>query len=337
MDDDSDDGNLPGQSFFRNNNNDKEEQKHNEINENDNYAENDENQYPQNNDNYEYENDNNNDIINNYDYNDDYQENFDNGNYIESENSSYYNSNYYENDKDANYKNYNYNYFNNKNKNKNYKYNNYYYKKYNITKRKENYEVAFSTNFKLWLMLIIKLDSEKKKERAFSKNKKINQEIIDSFLKNYDIELNHKKEIEDKKNNLYIHIKNIKINHSVDKNYIVEFSIIIEDKIELFFVNKYIEIFVSGDIYFAKFPVFHFQVIDYKLTLDCQKNKKDKNNDNNIYDFSEEDEKLTIGMRPEYSINENKEFKELYIKIFGEGKIKDPQREIMDSLDNLIF
>lgn len=339
MDDDSDDGKLPGQSFFRNRNNEEKIEQYNENIENNNYDENYENQYPQNNDNYEYENDNYNNNINNYDYNDDYQENLDNENYIKNENSSYYNSNYYEIDDDGNYKNYNHNYYNYKNNNKNYKYkynNNYYYKKYNFTKSKENFQATFSTYFKLWLMLVIKLESDKEKEITISKNEKINQEIIDSFLKNYDIELNHKNEKENKKINLFFYIKDIKTKHSVEKNYTVEFSIIIEDKIELFFVNKYIEIFVSGDIYFDKFPVFQFKVIDYKLTLDYKNNKNNKNNDNNIYKLPEEDKQFEIGMCPEYSINENKEFRELYININGEGKIKDPQREIRDSLDNLI-
>ena len=55
-----------------------------------------------------------------------------------------------------------------------------------------------------------------------------------------------------------------------------------------------------------------------------------------ILDMLKEDKQFEIGMCPEYSINENKEFRELYININGEGKIKDPQREIRDSLDNLI-
>ena len=330
MDDDSDDGTLPGQSYFRNNN--YEEEQINEICENggnENYDENYENQYSQYNGNYYYENDNYND-------DDNYQENLDNENYIDNENSNYSNSFKYEN-ADRYYKKYNYS---NKNKNKNYKYNyyNHHYKKYSLTKTKESYLTTFSTNFKLWLMLVIKLNKEQGKIIKISENKSINNEIIESFLKNYEIELNNKKGKEnDKKNNLYISIKNVDLKHTVDKIYIVEFSIIIEDKIELFFVNKYIEIFVKGEIYFEKYPKFSFQVKEYKLTLDLE---KDKNNNDNIIEIpniEKEFDKCEIGMCPTYCINENKEFKKIYIDINGEDNIKDPQREIRDCLDNLMF
>ena len=332
MDDDSDDGTLPGQSYFRNNN--YEEEQINEICENgghENYDGNYENQYSQYNGNYYYENDNYND-------DDNYQENLDNENYIDNENSNYSNSFKYEN-ADRYYKKYNYS---NKNKNKNYKYNyyNHHYKKYSLTKTKESYLTTFSTNFKLWLMLVIKLNKEQGKIIKISENKSINNEIIESFLKNYEIELNNKKGKEnDTKNNLYISIKNVDLKHTVDKIYIVEFSIIIEDKIELFFVNKYIEIFVKGEIYFEKYPKFSFQVKEYKLTLNLEKDKNNKNNDNiiEIPDIEKEFEKCEIGMCPTYCINENKEFKKIYIDINGEDNIKDPQREIRDCLDNLMF
>ena len=341
MDDDSDDGTLPGQSYFRNNNYEEQEQ-NNEIYENggnENYDENYDNQYSQdngnNNYNYNYENDK---------YNDDdyYQENLNNENFIYNDgNSNYSNSYQYENANRyyKNYKNYNYS---NKNKNKKYKYNyyNHHYQKYSLTRTKESYLTTFSTNFKLWLMLVIKINKEQGNIIKISENKNINNEIIESFLKNYEIELNNKKGKEnDIKNNLYISIKNVDLKHTVDKIYVVEFSIIIEDKIELFFVNKYIEIFVKGEIYFEKYPKFSFQVKEYKLTLELEKDKNNKNNDNiiEIPDIEKEFEICEIGMCPTYCINENKEFKKIYIDINGEDNIKDPQREIRDCLDNLMF
>ena len=339
MDDNSDDGNLPDQSYFKNKNYEDEEQinEHYENEGDKNYDDNYENQYHSNYENYDYENEEYNGNYNeNYNDDDNYQENLDNENYIDNENTNYSNSyssyNYINNE--GNYKNYpNYNY-SNKNKNKNYKHNyyNHHYPKYQLTKSKESYCTTFSTNFKLWLMLIIKLNSEQGKETKISENKSVNKEIIESFLKNYQIELNYKKGKENENNHLNISIKNIIIKHTVDKIYIIEFSLIIEDKIELFMVNKYIEIFVKGEIYFEKYPKFIFQVKDYKLTLD-------KINDNiiEIPQLDKEFEKCEIGMCPDNCINNNKNFKKLYLDINGEENIKDPQREIRDCLDNLIF
>ena len=348
MEDNSDDGNLPEQSYFKNKNYvEKEQMSENYVsNDNENYNDNFENQYPSNNENYDYENYNDQEYNDNYNenYNDDdnYQENLDNENYIDNENTNYSNSyssyNYANNE--GNYKNYpNYNY-SNKNKNKNYKYNyyNHQYQKYNLTKSKESYLTTFNTNFKLWLMLVIKLNSEQGKETKISENKSVNKEIIESFLKNYEIELNNKKGKENENNVLYISIKNTKLKNVVDKIYIVEFSIIIEDKIKLFCVNKYIEIFVKGEIYFEKYPKFIFQVKDYKLTLDLEKDKNYKNNDNiiEIPKLEKEFQTCEIGMSPDNCIINNKEFKKIYIDINGDENIKDPQREIRDCLDSLM-
>jgi hypothetical protein len=187
-------------------------------------------------------------------------------------------------------------------------------------------------------MLLIKLNSEQGKETKISENKSVNKEIIESFLKNYEIELNNKKGKENKNNDLYISIKNTKLKNVVDKIYIVEFSIIIEDKIKLFCVNKYIEIFVKGEIYFEKYPKFIFQVKDYKLTLDLEKDKNYKNNDNiiEIPKLEKEFQTCEIGMSPDNCIINNKEFKKIYIDINGDENIKDPQREIRDCLDSLM-
>ena len=207
-----------------------------------------------------------------------------------------------------------------------------------MTKTKEGYLASFGSYFKLWIILVIKSKSNKGEKIEFSKNEGVNKEIIESFLKNYDRESGSIKNVE-KNNNIYITIKDIEIKEVVGKNYYVEFSIIIEDKIEIFFVNKYIEIKVRGEIYFEKEPKFYFYVKQYKLSL----NKKlDKNNDdnknNNAIENIELDEKdgCWIGMCPKYSIN-NKEFKEIYEKISGEQVYKDPQKEIRNCLDDLIF
>ena len=333
MDDDSDDGNLPGQSFFKRKN-DEQEEPDNNINEN--YDENDGNQYYQSNDNYDdYENNDNN-------YDQDYNNNFtDEQNYNNEQNSSNYNNSEYDYEYvKKSYNNHNhpnkYSNINNRdNTNNNYRrYNNNHYQKYNLTKTKEGYLTSFGLNFKLWLMLVIKKTSIEKKIIEFTKNEKINKEVIDSFLKFYDIEANIKKENE--KNNLNISIKDFELKKLVGDNYIVQFSIIIKDKIEIFFVDKYIEMKVKGEINSAKFTKFHFSIKQYKLSLDSDKIKNDENKNNIIENIdSDEIKSFIIGMCPEYSIN-NQTYKNLYTNIYGVKNIKDPHKEIVDCFDNLI-
>lgn len=332
MDDDSDDGNLPGQSFFKRKNDEQEEP---ENNINNNYDEDDRNQYFQSNDNYDdYDN-------KDYHYNNGYNNNFtEEQNHNDEENYSNYNSSEYDNEYDKkSYNNHNhtnkYNRNSRDNTNNNYKRNyNGYYQKYNLTKTKESYLTSFGINFKIWLMLVIKKISIEHKIIEFIKNEQINQEVIDSFLKIYDIEANIKKENE--KNKLNINIKDFELKKRVGNNYIAQFSIIIIDKIDIFFVNKYIEMKVEGDIEFGKYPKFHFSIKQYKLSLDSDKIKNDENK-NNIIENIDLDENITfiIGMSPEYSINDQT-YKNLYTNIYGEKNIKDPHKEIINCFDNLI-
>ena len=143
-------------------------------------------------------------------------------------------------------------------------------------------------------------------------------------------------------NNLKIKLKDFKINHTVGRNYNVEFLIIIKDKIKVFFVKKYIEIKVEGEIYFDKFPKFYFVVNKYKLSLNYKsmKNKNDdeNNNNKNILEINEPDKNsnFPIGMCPDYTIN-NPEFRQNYLEINREKNIKDPQKEMRECLDNLIM
>ena len=332
MDDDSDDGNLPGQSFFKRKN-DEEEETENNINNN--YDEDDRNQYFQSNDNYDdYDN-------KDYNYNNGYNNNFtEEQSHNDEENYSNYNNSEYDNEYDKkSYNNHNhtnkYNRNSRDNTNNNYKINyKGYYLKYNLTKTKESYLTSFGINFKIWLMLVIKKTSIQHKIIEFTKNEQINQEVIDSFLKIYDIEANIKKENE--KNNLNINIKDFELKKRVGNNYIAQFSIIIIDKIDIFFVNKYIEMKVEGDIELGKYPKFHFSIKQYKLSLDSDKIKNDENK-NNIIENIDLDENITfiIGMSPEYSVNDQT-YKNLYTNIYGDKNIKDPHKEIIDCFDNLI-
>ena len=332
MDDNSDDGYLPGQSYFINKN----------------YENNEQYEDPENDDNYNnnhYSNNNYGNEINdqNYqedDYYDDYgyqEENYNNSkngndneiydnntNYNEHESSDY---NHYNNDNFRYNKN-NY-YQNNKFHNKGYNYKNnygsYYYNNNNdyITeKRKESYLASFSVNFILWLTLVIKKSALEKNNIIFTDDKKINKEIVDSFLNYYDIKTTEEKEKTTKKKYFSINIENIKVKKAVEKDYILEFSIIIKDKIDTFFVDKFIEIGVIGNIYYNLYPKFNFCVKKYKLTLDDEKIE-----DNIILDSDIKKENYEIGMCPDYEINNNKEFKQLFDKISENKQLFDKKSE----------
>ena len=336
MDDFSDDGgDLPGQSFFKKRVDEIEEKENNEnVYNNDNYEEHyykdDENYYYENNKDKYYDNynDNNYENFNNEDYNE-YEEmenynNFDNYNQYDENND--YHGNYYDYNRNKYKNNYKYN--------KHYKYNNKYnyHQGYKAIKSKENYIALFKENFKLWLTLVIKMASDKDKKICLSNNSEVNKEIIDSFIKYYDYKSNNLKLKE--KNNLQINIENIEMKQTVGKNYNIEFFIVIEDKIEIFFVDKYIRIKVSGEIFYDKFPKFSFDLEQYKLSLNY--NEENDDNDNIINNItSDEKTDFEIGMCPEYNIN-NKDFNKIYLKINGEQNIKDPQKEIRECLDNLI-
>ena len=319
MEDDSDDGEqLPGQSFFKKKLNENEDNEYNEYEHyDDNYEEqyyNDNgNKYCENNEDKYYGNyDDNN--INNYD-NDNYNEyeeefenynNFDNVNQY-NENNDYNNNYYYDDDNKNNYKD---KYKNGNKYNSHHKCNdnNHYLPKYKQVKSKEGYIASFEINFKLWLTLAIKMQYDKKKNICFSNDSNVNEEIIDSFLSNYNIEFYKIKSKE--KSNLQINIEDVELKQTVGKYYDFEFFIIIKDKIEIFFVDKYIKIKVSGEICYDKYPKFSFVLQQYKLNLNYNKEKDNKNNiiknfiPNNANDY-------IIEMGPEYSINlyYNKYFK----------------------------
>ena len=346
MDDNSDDGYLPGQSYFVNKNYENNEQ-YEEPENDDNYNN---NHYSNNNygneindqnyqeddhyDDYEYQEDNYNNSKNGND-NETYDDNI---NYNEYESSDY---NHYNNDNFRYNKN-NY-YQNNKFHNKGYSYKNnygsYYYNNNNndyITKKaKESYLASFSINFILWLTLVIKKSALEKNNIVFTDNEKINKEIVDSFLKYYDIKATEEKEKTTKKNYFNINIVNIKIKKAVEKDYRLEFSIIIKEKLDIFFVDKFIEIGVIGNIYYNLYPKFNFCVKKYKLTLDEK---------NIILDIDVKKENYEIGMCPDYEIN-NKKFKQLFDKIsennqpfdkkLQERKMQGPQEVLKECLNNL--
>ena len=348
MEDDSDDGEqLPGQSFFKKKLNENKENVYNEYeNYDDNYEEqyyNDNgNKYCENNEDKYYGNYDDNNIYNydNDNYNE-YEEEFENYNNFDNvnqynENNDYNNNYYYDDDNKNNYKD---KYKNGNKYNSHHKYNNnnhYYLPKYKQVKSKEGYIASFEINFKLWLTLVIKMQYDKKKNICFSNDSNVNEEIIDSFLSNYNIEFYKIKSKE--KSNLQINIEDVELKQTVGKYYDFEFFIIIKDKIEIFFVDKYIKIKVSGEICYDKYPKFSFVLQQYKLNLNYNKEKDNKNNiiknfiPNNANDY-------IIEMGPEYSIK-NEEFKKLYLETNGEKdgqNIKDLQKEILECLDNLMI
>jgi hypothetical protein len=161
-----------------------------------------------------------------------------------------------------------------------------------------------------------------------------------------------------------IKIEDIKKKIVVDNDFNIEFNLIITDKLEIFFVEKYIKIKVKGEIS-AKYPKFYFQFEQYKLTLDDEimKYKKEKEEDSNDKSEKEkkknniiinienvkneeknnnEDNQYLIGMCPDYSIK-NEEFFNLLMQLKNNNNendekrknIKGPQEEIMDILFDL--
>ena len=393
MSDDSDDGErFPGESFFQENNNriieDNEENlnidEERNNNYNDNYNENnynninneniEEGEYNENNENdEEYYDDNNN---YNYDY-DYYYEDYEKSDYNESEDnySHEYGNNY-------SYRSYNNNYYNNNSRyNNNHHYGRGFYKKnnnrrpnfnyfpvsYKSVKNKEFFLSLFEQKFKLWLMIVIKKEADNNKIK-FSKDEKINKEIIESFVKLYDFEKNKKNENEVIKDKLSIRIDKLKEPKEVALNdFNLEFNLIIREEKEVFFIKKYIEIKVIGEIYYNKYPKFFFNLNQYKLYLfdeilnyikkEENKNEEEKKDKSkiiidgsteeeekkidstilNIENRGENNEQYIIGMCPDYDIG-NKEFKKLFMDLKQnvdeeENKnIKGPQKEIIDCL-----
>ena len=404
MSDYSDDGGpLPGESYYVDNSKNIENEEQNiynseynneqvSSNENyynynydnkfNNYDNNYDNNYVNNYNNYEqdFEEDsiqnNKNDDNHNYDYDDsNYNDNYDNDRY-----NDYYENNNYNNDFNinSNHKKK----FNGKNSKirNNYHHNpinNIFSGNHKIIRNKEYYFSSFEQKFILWLMIVIKkLSNEDKLEKIkFDENDKVNKEIIESFLRKYDYEKdnnNKNKENENNKNNLKIRIENTKTEKILSNDYNIEFNIIISDEKEIYFIKKYIEIKVIGEIYYNKYPKFFFQVKQYKLSLlnegikyiqkieekSEEGKKQDKNNEKekgekdnnknskpfdgtilNIENNEENGNKCIIGMCPKYGI-EDTNFKKLYMDLKKEiseendkkEKIKGPQQEIRDYL-----
>ena len=284
MSDDSDDGYLPGESFFINEINDKENQDN--VNDDEKYR------YNYNCNNYENYSEKNyfneihsiNENINNEsEFKDKYNEKSYCNKY------SYYSRNYIYYDYDDNYNN-DYRFYN--------KYNYYLNKKrkfsntLNIPKNKtykgiDNYLSSFAINFKSWLLKTI---CEEKKNIIFDNNKKINKEIIDSINSHYIFE---KKDGKNKKENFKLDIKDIEIQKIISRDINVNFKIIISEEIDLFFIKKYIEIKVKGEMFYNDVAKFHFQVKKYQLSLfdEILKSKGAKNNDNIIINYEKKEDR----------------------------------------------
>lgn len=293
MSDDSDTGYFPGESYFEENKNIINNPNENINNDEENNEENDNNKYS--NDNYnknyndyeeeqqEYENNSQNNNYNGEYYEEGYEyEEYEDSNYNNNYDSSYNYSDNYSNDYNNSYsynhnrnRNYN-NRGNNGNKGQKYKYNNFNrsFVPINIPVKRtsEYYDTSFARSFKIWLILVIKLLSDNKEKIDFyKKDEKINKEIIESLLNYFENYINNKndneKEGENKKNPLQINIENIQKKNIVHNDYNIEFDLIITDKLEIFFVEKYIKIKVKGEVNNGKYPVFYFQLKEYELTL----------------------------------------------------------------------
>ncbi len=378
MSDDSDTGYFPGESYFEENKNIINNPNENINNDEENNEENDNNKYS--NDNYnkkyndyeeeqqEYENNSQNNNYNGEYYEEEYEyEEYEDSNYNNNYDSSYNYSDNYSND-------YNNSYSYNHNRNRNYNNRGYGKKgqKYNnnnfnrdfvrinvpVKRTSEYYDTSFARTFKIWLILVIKLLSDNNEKIDFyKKDEKINKEIIESLLNYFENYINNKndneKEGENKKNPLQINIENIQKKNIVHNDYNIEFDLIITDKLEIFFVEKYIKIKVKGEVNNGKYPVFYFQLKEYELTLtnenigkivqekgnkDSNNNeekkenieKKDNNDDKNKNQNNEKKKNIIIkveeneesnknkifhiGMCPDYSVK-NKQFYELLMKI----------------------
>ena len=409
MSDDSDDGNWKGESQFikggyRNDDNYEDDKDdgdyYNEYNENYNQNYNKEMDYGNEDKNYEDNNDNEDYNNNDYYYDEDYycDEDYD-YDYDENNNDDYNLKYNYNNN--GNYKNnynrngyHNYNHYNNNNiNNKQFRNNNRGHRKFRFQptrggtvksiKSKEYYFSEFRINFKLWLMIVLKLiersnkkieekekeedpkkeekqkkeESQKKKEEQiitinFDEDKKINEEICESFKNLY----NYKKDKNENKNNLNIEIENIEIKKIIRNNYDIEFNIIITEELKVYFIKKYINIKVIGEVDNSKYPKFYFQLEEYKLELyynnekkDNKENKQNKDNKENgdssiIIDIKGKKEKkreelFKIEMKPDYSIN-NKKFKKYFKKLHNNDDNDDkdnkgPQEEIRDIFSEL--
>jgi hypothetical protein len=187
--------------------------------------------------------------------------------------------------------------------------------------------------FKLWLLIVLKI-SEKSKIK-FIEDEKINDEIYESFINLY----NYKKDKNENKNNLNFEIENIEIKKIIQNIYNIEFNIIITEELKVYFIKKYINIKVIGEVDNIRYPKFYFQLKQYKLELNDESKDYNKNKNSTIIinkkiEEEERKEKLfMIGMQPDYSIKNNK-FKKYFEELQGndsnDDNKKGPQEEIKD-------
>ena len=327
MSDYSSDGYLPGESFLIKEKNDYyNEEKKEDLNDeyNDYYGEyNDKNYFNE----MYFINENINNNESNFDYNN-VNTKYDNNSYYYPE-KGYYNNNYYQH---KNYNEYNngYNFYLNKKR----KYNSY-CTKIKPYKSIENYLSSFAIKFKIWLQKII---CEEKKNFVFVDKKKINKEIIDSLNKQYTYD---KIEYKNKKGNIKIDIKDIEIEKVISRDINLHFKIIINEDVDIFFINKYIEIKVKGEMFYNDVAKFYFQVKQYKLSLfdKINKNKNDKNSDNNIINYEKnEDDKYNNSLELDLQSNIKDEEEKKYSTESDENNANaiDPKKDLKLCLNELM-
>ena len=197
---------------------------------------------------------------------------YDNEDYFQKSKNFYKHRRYDEDNKNDN------NSFNQKNIGYNKKYynrNNYKRNKYSICKGKDFYLSSFSIKFKNWLLKTLIKD---KKKIIFTKNKKVNKEIKQSLKHLYNIYSNKINE----KENIKLNIREIEIKPVVANNINIEFKLIIEEELEVFFIKKYIEIKGIGELSYKNIAKFYFIFNEWKISLlDWKKKDKDIENQNN--------------------------------------------------------
>ena len=330
MSDDSDEGYIQGESFYTQNNpkfynynkeqenyEDEESYNNNNYYYNYNIIEDEKNlvEDEENTSNHESFNDNKrrNYNINSYEYQDFHE------NYYYYYNKENYNKNryhYYNNNKFNDYntfkknrKNYSNTYENDK-------------PKYKFIKSKEYYLTSFEMKFISWL---IKTVCEENKNISFVSDKKINQEIIDSFNKLY---IFNKKKDKIDNNKEKIEIKDIEIKHIIQQDINIQFNLVITDIIDVFFIKKNIEIkvIVKVELLFNKIAKIYFYVNQYKLSLcdELKDYKKIKDSDDILIktidkDIKKEDNSPAFELDLNYKKNSNNSEK---------NKVCEPNEEL---------
>lgn len=337
MSDDSDDGTyFKGESFFNEKTN-----KNNDYN-NEHYNLDNEEEECENNYNYNYYNDNEKESYRADDYYEpgdydaynskyDFEDNYDGYNRGKYDYKTYYkyynNYNNYNNDEYRYNNNFNSSYFPNYHNANNY-YNNKERNDYNNDNNKENYTLykgyqyyisSFQSKFRIWLLNTINKD---KKDITFVHDKKINKEIIDTISK-----------ANNKEGKVYIDIKDVEIKRVVSNDININFTITMTEDIELFFIKKYIEIKVKGNIHYKKSAKFYFQVKQYKLSLTGEyiKNKNGSNNNTilNIEKNTNEDDNDILKLKLDKA-----KFRKNYDE--DNGEVVDPDESLSKFLNELI-